>query len=298
MWLDGYIDWFVVLIVVWLASVGGVIGSFLNVVIYRLPLGMSLVRPGSRCSVCLTPIRWYDNLPVVGWCWLRGRCRACGSTISARYPAVEALVMAFFVALFASEFCCGGARPTWSAAQAGFHAPLASDLSATEVWLRYFLQVLLMVTLLAAALIEYDRQCVPLRLFFSTLTFSLILPFIARGARPLAFSEGILATSPGNPHWAQPFDMLLGLWTGLALALVTWKLVAPDARGKHSTTPALAAIGLTLGWQLTAIIGVAWGLSLLPGRSRSRSLSLLALVTGLTLLAWRPVLVLVAMWRK
>ena len=69
----------------WAAS----LGSFLNVVIYRLPLGMSLSRPGSRCSSCLTPIRWFDNVPVVSWLLLRGRCRACGETISIQYPLVE-----------------------------------------------------------------------------------------------------------------------------------------------------------------------------------------------------------------
>ena len=70
---------------------GAVIGSFLNVVAYRLPRGESLVRPGSRCPHCETPIKPYDNVPVLGWLWLRGRCRACGAPIAWRYPAVEAL---------------------------------------------------------------------------------------------------------------------------------------------------------------------------------------------------------------
>src|SRR5918911_5221665 len=70
---------------------GAVVGSFLNVVGYRLPRGESLLRPGSRCPQCETPIKPYDNVPVLGWLWLRGRCRACGARISWRYPAVEAL---------------------------------------------------------------------------------------------------------------------------------------------------------------------------------------------------------------
>ncbi len=191
MGLEGYIDWFVVLIAVWLCAVGGVIGSFLNVVIYRLPLGMSLVRPASRCPVCLTPIRWYDNLPVVGWLWLRGQCRACGSPISARYPAVEAVVATFFVLLAASEYCCGGMRDPISAARAGFHAPLASDLSATDVWMRYWLQIVLAVTLLAAGLMERDDRRVPGRLFWSTLLLSTVVPCLWRGARPMPFDYGI-----------------------------------------------------------------------------------------------------------
>jgi leader peptidase (prepilin peptidase)/N-methyltransferase len=73
------------------AVAGALIGSFLNVVAYRLPRGESLVRPGSRCPDCGTPIKPYDNVPVLGWLLLRGRCRACGASVSARYPLVEAV---------------------------------------------------------------------------------------------------------------------------------------------------------------------------------------------------------------
>jgi leader peptidase (prepilin peptidase)/N-methyltransferase len=70
---------------------GALIGSFLNVVAYRLPRHESLLHPGSRCPRCETPIKPYDNVPVLGWLWLRGRCRACGAAISWRYPLVEAV---------------------------------------------------------------------------------------------------------------------------------------------------------------------------------------------------------------
>src|SRR3954453_17291079 len=73
------------------AILGAIIGSFLNVVAYRLPRHESLSHPGSRCPVCQTPIKPYDNVPVLGWLWLRGRCRACGAGISWRYPLVEAV---------------------------------------------------------------------------------------------------------------------------------------------------------------------------------------------------------------
>jgi leader peptidase (prepilin peptidase) / N-methyltransferase len=76
---------------------GLLVGSFLNVVIYRLPRGESLVAPGSRCPSCETPIKPYDNVPVVSWLLLRGRCRRCGAPISPRYPLVEALTGAVFV---------------------------------------------------------------------------------------------------------------------------------------------------------------------------------------------------------
>jgi leader peptidase (prepilin peptidase) / N-methyltransferase len=72
------------------AVLGAVFGSFLNVVAYRLPRGESLSHPRSRCPGCLTPIRPYDNVPVLSWLLLRGRCRSCRAPISARYPLVEA----------------------------------------------------------------------------------------------------------------------------------------------------------------------------------------------------------------
>src|SRR4051812_50201120 len=69
---------------------GAVVGSFLNVVAWRLPRGESLVRPASRCPQCETPIRPWHNVPVLAWLMLRGRCADCGTRIPARYPLVEA----------------------------------------------------------------------------------------------------------------------------------------------------------------------------------------------------------------
>jgi leader peptidase (prepilin peptidase)/N-methyltransferase len=72
-------------------ALGASVGSFLNVVVARVPAGLSIVRPGSRCPRCLAPIAWYDNLPVLSWLLLRARCRRCRAPISARYPLVELL---------------------------------------------------------------------------------------------------------------------------------------------------------------------------------------------------------------
>jgi leader peptidase (prepilin peptidase) / N-methyltransferase len=76
------------------AVFGALIGSFLNVVIWRLPRGESLAKPPSHCPGCGEPIKPYDNIPIVSWLILRGRCRNCGTRISARYPLVEALTAA------------------------------------------------------------------------------------------------------------------------------------------------------------------------------------------------------------
>ena len=83
-----------------LATVAGLlVGSFLNVVAYRLPLRESLIHPRSRCPQCGSPVRPYDNVPVLSWLALRGRCRDCRAPISARYPLVEALSAALAVAV-------------------------------------------------------------------------------------------------------------------------------------------------------------------------------------------------------
>ncbi len=73
------------------------VGSFLNVVIDRLPLGQSLVSPRSRCTKCGYELRWYDNVPVLSWAWLGGRCRQCRAPISAQYPIVEIVTALLFV---------------------------------------------------------------------------------------------------------------------------------------------------------------------------------------------------------
>ncbi len=81
------------------AMFGAVVGSFLNVVAYRLPRHESLVSPGSHCPNCNTPVKPYDNVPVLGWLLLRGRCRSCRAPISPRYPAIEGLAAVLAVAV-------------------------------------------------------------------------------------------------------------------------------------------------------------------------------------------------------
>src|SRR5215210_3162210 len=88
---------------------GLLLGSFLNVVAYRLPRGESLAFPGSHCPACETPIKPWDNVPVFSWLWLRGRCRACHGAISARYPVVEAATAALLVAVVLAKGADGDA---------------------------------------------------------------------------------------------------------------------------------------------------------------------------------------------
>jgi leader peptidase (prepilin peptidase) / N-methyltransferase len=115
---------------------GAVVGSFINVVVYRLPRGESLISPPSRCPQCASPIKPYDNVPVFGWIWLRGRCRACHASISVRYPLVEATSAALCVAVVL-------ARPT-----------------LTEV----LLGIILVLILIPVALIDLEHHIIPNRI--------------------------------------------------------------------------------------------------------------------------------------
>ena len=86
---------------IWIAAaLGAVVGSFLNVVIHRYPLEESIVFPPSRCPNCGTHIKPYDNVPILAYLWLRGRCRACREPFSARYPLVELANALFYAAIY------------------------------------------------------------------------------------------------------------------------------------------------------------------------------------------------------
>lgn len=115
-------------LVVALSGLGGlVIGSFLNVVIYRVPAGMSVVSPPSSCPSCGTPVRPTDNIPVLSWLILRGRCRTCRTRISARYPIVELLTASLFC-LVAARIGSSWTLPAELAFTAGLVALAAIDL--------------------------------------------------------------------------------------------------------------------------------------------------------------------------
>jgi leader peptidase (prepilin peptidase)/N-methyltransferase len=106
---------------------GLALGSFLNVVAARVPLKRSIVSPGSACMSCAQPIAWYDNVPVVSWALLRGRCRNCGVSIPARYPAVEL----FTAVLIAGSVLAFGL--TLDALVASFFCALLVAVSATDL---------------------------------------------------------------------------------------------------------------------------------------------------------------------
>jgi leader peptidase (prepilin peptidase) / N-methyltransferase len=127
---------------------GLLFGSFLNVVAYRLPRRESLVTPGSHCPACDTPVKPYDNIPVLSWLLLGGRCRGCSAPIARRYPAVEATTAVLFAAI------------------ALVHAGDAT---------RLVLGVVLVAFLVPIALIDLDHQIIPNRLTLPAAVIALVL---------------------------------------------------------------------------------------------------------------------------
>src|SRR5947199_3832559 len=96
-----------VIFIVFLFLLGASIGSFLNVVVWRLPRGESLVTPPSHCPKCGKRLKWYDNLPLIGWLKLRGKCRFCGQPISIRYPVIEGVTGLLFTGYYVAFFMVG-----------------------------------------------------------------------------------------------------------------------------------------------------------------------------------------------
>jgi leader peptidase (prepilin peptidase)/N-methyltransferase len=226
------LDW---LLGVWLFVLGGAVGSFLNVVIYRLPLGMSLLRPGSHCPACKQPIRWFHNLPILGWLILRGRCRDCRAKIPARYPLVEAFTAGLFVLLGALEYLWEGAN---------LPVPIEGPLQLCGICAYH---LLLLCTLLAAALIEADGQRVPLRLVLPALLVGWSAPLVWVGLHPVPASWAFL-----DGWTAGLLDGTSGLAAGLLLGWLASHLSAPEQKPGMILGP--ACVGLFLGWQAIVVL--------------------------------------------
>ncbi|MDE2179589.1 MAG: prepilin peptidase, partial [candidate division NC10 bacterium] len=147
-----------------LALVGIAVGSFLNVCIHRLPKDESVAQPASHCPICGAPIRWYDNLPLVSFLLLRGRCRACGGRIAWRYPVVELLTGALFL-LTVWRFGFG-IRP---------------------VFLLIFIASLIVVTW-----IDLDHEIIPHAITLPGIILGLVASLITRDPSPADAATGAL----------------------------------------------------------------------------------------------------------
>ena len=209
------------------------LGSFLNVVAYRVPRGMSVAWGGSRCPACGSPVRWHDNVPVVGWLVLGGRCRDCGAAIPRRYPQVEAAA-AVVGGISAIELLSGGA--TWPAGR--FDACRSgADLLLLEADWRLVLvcvaHAALLLVLLAWTLFEADRT-----------------PVTSRGVCGTAAGLAAVAVVAGGPTVAAGWPAAVEAAVGAAVGgLIGATAASPWLR------QGLLFVGTVLGWQAVVAAG-------------------------------------------
>lgn len=226
---------------------GANVGSFLNVVAHRVPLGLSVVRPRSRCPACRTPIRAIDNVPIVSWLVLRGRCRGCKGAISVRYPAVEALV----------GLC---AAYTVRVIVLASGAP-ADDLSP---WIHAAAVFAVTSAMTAAALIDIDHRILPDSITIPGMWIAPVLaalvPELSLGIKPEMWAW---LTAQCPMRLAAAIVSVLGIATG---AGIVWTLGAVGSRvfGKEAMgfgdVKYLGMIGGTVGpaGALLALVAAAF----------------------------------------
>ena len=180
-------------------AIGASIGSFLNVVVYRVPAGISLISPGSFCPKCKRSLPWFDNIPVLGWIHLRGKCRFCKQPISMRYPIVEAFCGGIF-AFYYMMFFVLNVGPVPDPTSEDLHLPV-HVLSLFADWPIYALYMYLLCGLLAASLIDLERFEIPLDLLWNWKGGIVWVGLIAHAAMDRPELPGISWPTAFAGHW-------------------------------------------------------------------------------------------------
>lgn len=208
---------------IFITAFGAIVGSFLNVVIYRMPAGLSVVSPPSSCPKCGHKLKAYENVPVLGWLWLGGKCSQCKVKISVQYPLIEALTALMFAGTYVVFYLV----PDW-------RDPLGNaGFDIVETWPVFVVWVVMLAGLLAATLIDARHFIIPLPIPWTlTLVAIVALPLGASVGKPPA---GAIGQSIGF----EPFVPVVGptgamvAWggaVGLAIAYVLLRLgVLPDS---------------------------------------------------------------------
>lgn len=197
---------------------GAAIGSFLNVVIYRIPAHLSLLYPPSRCPVCQHKLGKTENVPIVGWLWLRGQCRHCKTSISARYPIIETVTALLFVIVYL---------------QFGF------SLATIAYWT-------LLSWLLALSLIDFDTMTLP-----NPLTQSGLMVGLGYQAFKGWNGESLNTTVP-EQVMAGIVGTVLGIWLFDTITFVASGFLGQTAMGGGDAKLA-AMMGAWLGWKLLLV---------------------------------------------
>lgn len=207
-------------------ALGGTIGSFLNVVIYRVPRGKRLLWPPSSCASCRTRIHGRDNIPILGWILLSGRCRTCNAPISARYPIIEAIVATLFISLYYVELLSGGENIPVRMPNSYRGVVWILLYTKWDLLGLYFYHCAMLSVLLAVAMMNFDGFRLPIRAAVFLLVAFALLSIASPALHPVPV--------PRIPAFA---TCLVGLVVGGGIGCVV-QLLFPVKRNLSSDVPA------------------------------------------------------------
>ncbi len=195
---------------------GSIIGSFLNVCIYRLPRGESIISPWSHCPECKTPLAWYDNIPFFSYIALKGRCRECGTPISLRYILVEALTASVFLILY-REFGLG---------------------------IRFLTYIALMSSLIVISFIDAKYQIIPDEITIAGIILGIFFSFIFPTLQNV------------STHLAGFLNSIVGAFVGggsIYLTGLIGNIVFKKESMGGGDVKLLTMVGAFLGWKLALL---------------------------------------------
>jgi leader peptidase (prepilin peptidase)/N-methyltransferase len=224
--------------------IGTVVGSFLNVCIYRIPWQKSVIWPGSRCPVCYSAIAARDNVPILSWLALRGECRGCGTPISVRYLLVEALVGFLFLGAYLLDVIPWD-RGIWG------------QITTTQLVAAAY-HSLFLALLVAATFIDYDWWEIPKEITDLGMVIGIALGTIWPQVRP----GPAAATTHWQGFWAGFAGLLIGGGLTWAVRIIAGFVFRREAMGFGDVT-LMGMIGAFLGWRaavLTFFVGPFFGL--------------------------------------
>jgi leader peptidase (prepilin peptidase)/N-methyltransferase len=227
-----------------LFAIGTVVGSFLNVCIYRIPWQKSVIWPGSHCPRCLTAIEAQDNIPILSWVALRGECRHCGLPIAARYPMIEALVGLLFAGVYVTDVIYGPPIP-WSGLP-------------VQVTVGLFYHLVFVALLVTATFIDYDLFIIPDQITVPGMIVGIGLGTLFPQIRPVPST----ATTPWEGFLVGLIGLLVGGGLTQGVRLLGSAALRREAMGFGDVT-LMAMIGSFLGRQaavLTSFLAPFFGL--------------------------------------
>jgi leader peptidase (prepilin peptidase)/N-methyltransferase len=253
----------------WFFLVGSCIGSFLNVVAWRMPQGMT-ISGFSICPYCRTAIQSRDNIPLLGWLGLRGRCRECRLPISARYPIIEVLCGLGFVALYGFEVLTQARNLPLETPIRSSYGLLVGNID-TQVLFVAGAHLWILTFLFGISLIRLDRRITPLKWVVSGWIGWVLLCLWRPDIMPVPWRPTADDVTQIAPMLTTFMSTICGLAAGLTLGRVVLPMAFPHADGQlilrdESTTAALAMlcsmglVGSVFGWQAFLMFAVVLGM--------------------------------------